>query len=316
MTRSSQEAKQGGPDEETAGHDRDPPLPVAAQGEKPDHSTDQMEEGQSHEEVVRGHPKPDQSQQGQRNAYEEAEGRSECPADCSENDDITQQEQAVDQGVREEKFSELFRHVGLILPQAVDRMAAMLELNRTALKEWAAIQRSLARGQILLIRKGGILEQKQRFTVEHREFFLFPTYAHQNENDLVPAAHRDLAASFRGSPPADQVCFDFYAVAEEVWKVDRLDSLQQLEGQHILSWSAVEARFRYRRPGVHVLALRVFQLPETIRRPNQKRYDGCVSWVELEEPLPTVSARPVLSGEDFRAKLESVRGALASAVPI
>ena len=195
-------------------------------------------------------------------------------------------------------------------------MAAMLEFNRTALKEWAVIQRSLARGQILLIRKGGILEQKQGFTVEHREFFLFPTYAHQNEDDLVPAAHGDLAASFQGSPPADQVWFDFYAVAEEVWKVDHLDSLRQLEGQHILSRSAVEARFNYRRPGAHVLALRVFQLPETTRHPNHKRYDGCVSWLELEETLPTASARPVLSEEDFRAKLEAAREALASAVPI
>jgi len=195
-------------------------------------------------------------------------------------------------------------------------MAAMLELNRTALKEWAAIQRSLARGQILLIRKGGILEQKHGFTVEHREFFLFPTYAHQNENDLVPAAHGDLAASFQASAPPDQVWFDFYAAAEEVWKVDHLDSLRHLEGQHVLSWPAIEARFHYRRPGVHVLALRLFQLAETIRHANHKRYDGCVSWVELEEALPTASARPVLSGEDFRAKLEAVRGALASAVPI
>ncbi len=195
-------------------------------------------------------------------------------------------------------------------------MAAMLEFNHTALKEWAAIQRSLAGGQILLIRKGGILEQKQGFTVKHREFFLFPTYVHQSEDDLVPAAHGDLAASFQASAPPDQVWFDFYAAAEEVWKVDHLESLRQLEGQHILSWSAVEARFRYRRPGVHVLALRVFQLPETIRHPNHKRYDGCVSWVELEEALPTASARPVLSGEDFRVRLQAAREALASAVSI
>ncbi len=193
-------------------------------------------------------------------------------------------------------------------------MAAMLEFNRTALKEWAVIQRALARGQILLIRKGGILEQKQGFTVERREFFLFPTHVHQNEDDLIPAAHRDLAASFKASPPPDQVWFNYYAVAEEVFKVDQLDALRLLEGQHILSWSAVEARFHYRRPGLYVLALRVFELPETIKHPNHRRYDGCVSWVELEEALPTASARPVLSDDDFRANLEAARRALAITV--
>lgn len=187
----------------------------------------------------------------------------------------------------------------------------MLPFNRIALKEWAVIQRSLARGHILLIRKGGILEQEHGFPVEHREFFLFPTYVHQKEDDLIPAVHEELAVSFKASSPPDQVWFDFYAVAEEVWKVEQLDRLRQLEGQHVLSWSTVEARFRYKRPGLHVLALRVFQLPETIRHPNHERYEGCVSWVELEEALPTTSARPVLSDEAFRARLEAARQALA-----
>jgi hypothetical protein len=195
-------------------------------------------------------------------------------------------------------------------------MAAMRAANRMALKEWAVILRSLARGEILLIRKGGILEQKEGFSVEHREFFLFPTYVHQNEDALIPAARGDLALSFRGSPPPDQIWFDLYAVAEEVWKVDHLEPLRHLEGQHILAWPAVEARFRYRRPGVHVLALRVFRLPETITQSNHQRYDGCVSWVELEEALPTRGARPVLSDDAFHARLEAARRALGRALPV
>jgi len=190
-------------------------------------------------------------------------------------------------------------------------MAAMLERNRTALKEWAVIQRFLGRGHILLLRKGGILEQKQGFAVEHREFFLFPTLVHQREADLIPESHADLAASFSMSPPPSEVWFDYYALAEEVWKVERLDPLHQLEGQHILSWPAVEARFHYRRPGLHVLALRVFRLAETIKHPNHQRYEGCVSWVDLEEALPGIGASPVLSDEAFHLKLDAARQILA-----
>ncbi len=287
---------------------------MTAQGRNSNHSGHQMKEGQREKKVIGRHPQPNDPKKGQRNAYEEAEESSESPSNGPKNEEIPNEEEPIDCRGGEEEINELLRHTWLILPQEPARMTAMLKFNRTALKEWAVVQRALAGGQILLLRKGGILEQKRGFTVEHREFFLFPTYVHQNEDDVIPSAHRDLAASFKGSPPADQVWFDYYAVADEVFKVDQLDVLRLLEGQHILSWSAIEARFYYRRPGLHLLALRVFRLPETVRHPNHRRYDGCVSWVELEEALPTASARPVLSDDDFHAKLEAARRALAITV--
>src|SRR5437762_14278621 len=63
-----------------------------------------------------------------------------------------------------------------------------MTLNPTlnvALKEWASVCSALEEGrQILLLRKGGILEAIGGFELEHPQFFLFPTYLHQNAQML------------------------------------------------------------------------------------------------------------------------------------
>src|SRR3954463_9351064 len=57
-----------------------------------------------------------------------------------------------------------------------------------ALKEWAVTVRALAEGeQLLTLRKGGIREENKHFEIEHDQFFLYPTFAHQR-NDLVRAS--------------------------------------------------------------------------------------------------------------------------------
>ncbi len=191
----------------------------------------------------------------------------------------------------------------------------MLEKNRHALKEWAVIVGELGEGrQIVLIRKGGILEQKKGFTVEHEEFFLFPTYVHQKEEDLIPSARGALPQVVKASPPLASVRFDYYAKVEEVFQVGEISRLKRLEGQHALSWDAVEGRFHYRRPGLHVLALRVFRLPAPLTIPHIDRYDGCVSWVDLGVEIETVGATPVLSDSEFQERLDLVRASLVQGV--
>src|ERR671913_312022 len=50
-----------------------------------------------------------------------------------------------------------------------------------ALKEWAIICKALEDGkQILLLRKGGIMEYRKGFEVKHNEFLLYPTFEHQS----------------------------------------------------------------------------------------------------------------------------------------
>ncbi len=191
----------------------------------------------------------------------------------------------------------------------------MLATNTVALKEWAIVDRYVGTGrQVLLLRKGGIHEQRGGFAVEHREFFLFPTYVHQNAEDLVPDARAEFEALVAGAPTDRTVTLRHYAVVDEVVTVTSLEPLRALADQHILSWPAVEARFRYRkRPGLHALLLRAYRLPRPATIMNRAAYDGCVSWVELEERLSTAGCVPVLDDAGYARCAEAIRRVLAPA---
>jgi hypothetical protein len=191
----------------------------------------------------------------------------------------------------------------------------MLLENQAALKEWAVVVAALRSGrQMLLLRKGGIHERRGGFEVEHREFFIFPTYLHQRDDDLVPEFHDELTRGRNTRPPDGWISIDTYCTVEEAFEVSELAPLTSLEGAHIMSWTAVETRFFYRsRPGLHVLALRAYRLPEPVVIPNTPRYDGCVSWVELDRPLSTSGSRPVLSDAEFGYRLEAIRRTLTPA---
>lgn len=175
----------------------------------------------------------------------------------------------------------------------------MRESSRVALKEWAVAEEALATGQIaLLIRKGGIHERQGGFGVEHREFWVFPTGWHQNPADLAPNLHPLLNAL--GPPARGTVPFRVYAVVHDVFRIENPDVLDRLDGMHPLSPPAAHARFAYRdRPYVHALVLRAHRLAEPFVLPDTLRYEGCVSWVELDQPVPTAPLVPVLSDEDF-----------------
>ena len=191
----------------------------------------------------------------------------------------------------------------------------MLATNNVALKEWAIVDQYVGSGrQVVLLRKGGIHEQKGGFEVEHREFFLFPTYVHQKAEDLVPAARAEYEAVVAAAPTDRTAILRHYAVVDEVVAVTSSEPLRLLADQHILSWPAVEGRFWYRnRPGLHVLLLRAYRLPRPLTLANREAYDGCVSWVELEERLPTAGCVPVLEDAEFARRAEAVRRILIPA---
>lgn len=187
--------------------------------------------------------------------------------------------------------------------------------TNAALKEWAVVCRALADGrQTLLIRKGGIEEIKAGFQVSHRDFWLFPTYVHQNAADLIQAARAEFAEVQATQPPAGSIPLQLYATVEDAVKVLDLERLRSLEGCHILSWDCVSSRFHYRnKPGVHVMTVRVYRHPTVITLPNTPGYDGCVSWVDLDTALETDSCTPVLSDAQFAARLADIRARLAGA---
>jgi hypothetical protein len=166
--------------------------------------------------------------------------------------------------------------------------------------------------QTILIRKGGIHEIKDGFEVTHRTFWLFPTYVHQKAADLVPAVHDEFQVVQAAQPDPGTLSIQLYATVEDVVRVTELERLRHLGDQHVLSWECVAARFHYRnKPGVHLLVLRVYRRPEPILLPVKAWYDGCVSWVNLDQPIRPGGCRPVLSDADFTVRVADIRRALS-----
>jgi hypothetical protein len=172
----------------------------------------------------------------------------------------------------------------------------MRESSRQALKEWAVVEQAMAAGAVsLLLRKGGIHERQADFDVEHREFWVYPTGWHENRPDLAAHLHPYLDAV---APPPERgrIPLRVYCVVDEVFRIESTEALDRLEGMHPLSPPAAHYRFNYRdRPFVHALVVRAYRLPEPVVLPETTRYEGCVSWVELDQAIPTAGLAPVLS---------------------
>lgn len=193
----------------------------------------------------------------------------------------------------------------------------VLPQNSIAFKEWAVVCAALAEGrQSLIVRKGGIQEGPRGFEVEHREFWLFPTYLHENADAIVDEARPLLDRVQAERPAADVVHLGLYAVVEDVVSVTDESLLPRLTGLHIWSHRTLSDRFHYRRPGLFVLAVRMICLPHPIVIPNSPHFDGCRTWVDLpsDPPLPTDGLVPVLSDAEFDRQRERVRTALETAI--
>ena len=147
-------------------------------------------------------------------------------------------------------------------------------------KEWALVCAALGEGrQTVIIRKGGIAEGRDGFAFRHREFFLFPTFFHEQLKRV-----RTSEATLPEQLP-DEIEIRYYAKVESARVMTDWDEVRALEPLHILAESVVRERFDYDdAPGVHVAFVRVFRLDPVWRFPDSKAYGGCRSWVQLPAP--------------------------------
>src|SRR6516162_5097613 len=112
---------------------------------------------------------------------------------------------------------------------------------RDALKEWAVICRLLAQGrQSILLRKGGIAETSGVFRLEHEQFWLYPTYVHQQRDGIRPEFLPQLQESQEDQPPAGVVQLTHFAIAPRAFLAADLDTLLSLQDLH--GWSEETVR--------------------------------------------------------------------------
>ena len=164
-----------------------------------------------------------------------------------------------------------------------------------AFKEWAVVCAALARGrQALILRKGGIAEDRGEFTVEHRRFWLYPTYVHQQADGITEEARLLLHEVERQRPAAGVLALSHWAEVTGIYHVkDEMPALM-LGHLHVWSEETVRKRFAYRAPGLYVLSVRVYRAPQAHEIADTAEYQGCKSWVALDAPLSTDGSVPVL----------------------
>ena len=183
-----------------------------------------------------------------------------------------------------------------------------------ALKEWAVVCRALEQGrQVILLRKGGILEYRQGFEIKHDRFLMFPTFEHQSTDHLQADYSANLGDLVKDQPAAGKTRMSSYAEAKDVREITNRAVLKKLEKFHIWNESYVNARMDYNpsKP-MSVILLRVFRLHNPIEVPTFREWAGCKSWVPLDAG-PVSGADPVLSDSVFDIVAREFRQVLSIA---
>ena len=178
----------------------------------------------------------------------------------------------------------------------------------TALKEWAVVQKSLLEGhQIILVRKGGLIEDTGDFDLKAKQLLLYPTYEHETERagDLQPCFGQWLKEEEARKLPPGEIRIEAAAEVSDVVRVGDRAKLLNLAPQHIWSPQFIDGRYDWEpyKP-VFVLLLRAYVLPSPIVLPVLRGYGGCRSWIELAEPLSTADAVPAVSDERYARRRE------------
>ncbi|GAP95794.1 DUF1802 family protein [Leptolyngbya sp. NIES-2104] len=182
-----------------------------------------------------------------------------------------------------------------------------------ALKEWSIAIQALEQGEsILLLRKGGIREEKGRFEVPFRQVLLYPTFEHQDPELLKQSHFVDRVES--GWHPKT-IDISSYAEITDVLQVSDPDVVRSLLPFHIWNDRFVEERLKWKpRSSLYLLLLKVFRLPQTHTIPYLDAYGGCRSWIEIDE-LSIENATSVLSETEYQERVRQIRDiALESAI--
>jgi hypothetical protein len=172
-------------------------------------------------------------------------------------------------------------------------------MESAGLKEWAIVCEALGRGeQSVIVRKGGIAEGRSGFAFRHSEFFLFPTFFHEQ----VGKVRVDGAKI--PQERAGEIEIRYFAKVIAAEHITSWETAAALEPLHILQPAVVRERFDYDTdPGLHVALVRVFRLAPSWIFPDAPRYGGCRSWVTLPGRPDEMRFEPVLTAAEHAERL-------------
>src|SRR5438105_12662117 len=103
-------------------------------------------------------------------------------------------------------------------------------------KEWSLVCDALGHGtQLVILRKGGIAEGREGFAFRHPEFFLFPTFFHE-QLAKVRITAGDISA------PGNTIAIRWYAKVERALRINSIAIAEALASLHILSIEVVQRK--------------------------------------------------------------------------
>ena len=170
-----------------------------------------------------------------------------------------------------------------------------------ALKEWAIICKALEDGkQMLLLRKGGIMEYRKGFEVKHDEFLLYPTFEHQSiesikaeykekikeiseEHNISYNNRKKIDKNDNNFNTASNNIIKLLAKVEDVIEISDKFTISELRDYHIWSDEYVTMRMNYNpsKP-MNVLLLRIYKIRKPLIVDINDKWAGCKSWIDIE----------------------------------
>ena len=137
----------------------------------------------------------------------------------------------------------------------------------TALKEWDIVCKALQSGrQIVLLRKGGIVEAIGGFELEQKQFLLFPTFLHQNAEMVKPS---DRAGLIKLDEEPTNIRISAAAEVTDILQLTDRGQMDALVGEHIWEPPLIDMRFNYRpKNPLYLLLVRAYRLPAPVTIQN------------------------------------------------
>jgi hypothetical protein len=193
------------------------------------------------------------------------------------------------------------------------------ESCNVAFKEWSGVCDALIQGrQTVILRKGGISEGSGpgQFAPEHTEFWLYPTWTHQSQQGLRSLGEQTTDTRATAPNPDGSIPIRGFVRLDLFGYVKSEDDLAALRPFHCLENETILKRFHYRKPGLWVLAARVWRQDPGFSVFPTREHAGCTTWVILEQRLPTAGLTPVLDDTQWAQECHRIRSILGPRTPV
>lgn len=167
--------------------------------------------------------------------------------------------------------------------------------NVAALKEWAIICKAAEDGkQVLLFRKGGIMEYRNGFELKYKNFFLFPTFEHQSITSIQDEYKGHLEKLEKQHIQKDQhlesknnsinaTNIELFVEITYFNEISDINTLEKLEKFHIWTLDYVKMRFSYNpKKPLYLMLLRTYKLDKPIKVYDIPEWSGCKSWIQID----------------------------------